>query len=214
VWNDEVVTVPLDLLLPFLLASVLVTVIPGADMALVTRQVLVGGPGLAQRTVFGNLAGLLVHGVALAAGLSALLVASAVAYSTVKLAGALYLLYLGVQALRASRRPTADAAPVGLDVPRRAFLAGVVSTVLNPKPALFFLTFLPQFVDRDRAVLPQTLTLVAIHVVVGLIWLSTYAHLVHQARGMLTRPRVKAWLERATGAVLIVFGLRVAVERR
>ncbi len=104
-WNDEVVTVPLDLLLPFLLASVLVTVIPGADMALVTRQVLVGGPGLAQRTVFGNLGGLLVHGVALAAGLSALLVASAVAYSTVKLAGAVYLLYLGVQALRASRRP-------------------------------------------------------------------------------------------------------------
>ena len=202
-WNHAVVTVPLDLLLPFLVASVLVTVIPGADMALVTRQVLVGGPGLAQRTIFGNLAGLLVHGVALAAGLSALLVASAIAYSTVKLAGAVYLLYLGVQALRASRRPTADAGPVGLAVPGRAFLAGVVSTVLNPKPALFFLTFLP-----------QTLTLVAIHVAVGLIWLSTYAHLVHRARGLLTGPRVKAWLERATGAVLIAFGLRVAVERR
>jgi len=214
VWNHAVVTVPLDLLLPFLVASVLVTVIPGADMALVTRQVLVGGPGLAQRTIFGNLAGLLVHGVALAAGLSALLVASAIAYSTVKLAGAVYLLYLGVQALRASRRPTANAGPVGLAVPRWAFLAGVVSTVLNPKPALFFLTFLPQFVDRDRAVLPQTLTLVAIHVVVGLIWLSTYAHLVNRARGLLTGPRVKAWLERATGAVLIAFGLRVAVERR
>jgi threonine/homoserine/homoserine lactone efflux protein len=214
VWNHAVVTVPLDLLLPFLVASVLVTVIPGADMALVTRQVLVGGPGLAQRTIFGNLAGLLVHGVALAAGLSALLVASAIAYSTVKLAGAVYLLWLGVQALRASRRPTADAGPVGLAVPGRAFLAGVVSTVLNPKPALFFLTFLPQFVDRDREVLPQTLTLVAIHVVVGLIWLSTYAHLVNRARGLLTGPRVKAWLERATGAVLIAFGLRVAVERR
>ena len=150
-WNDAVVTVPLDLLLPFLVASVLVTVVPGADMALVTRQVLVGGPGLAQRTIFGNLTGLLVHGVALAAGLSALLVASAIAYSTVKLAGAVYLLWLGVQALRASRRPTADAGPVGLAVPGRAFLAGVVSTVLDPKPALFFLTFLPQFVDRDRA---------------------------------------------------------------
>jgi threonine/homoserine/homoserine lactone efflux protein len=206
-------TVPLDLLLPFLVASVLVTVIPGADMALVTRQVLVGGTGLAQRTVFGNLAGLLVHGVALAAGLSALLAASAVAYSTVKLAGAVYLLYLGVQALRASARPTTDAA-TGIAAPRRAFLAGVISTVLNPKPALFFLTFLPQFVDRERAVLPQTLTLVAIHVVVGLVWLSAYAHLVHRARGLLTGPRVKAWLERTTGAVLIAFGLRVAVERR
>src|ERR687895_2668816 len=97
-----------ELLLPFLVASVLVTVIPGADMALLTRQVFVGGPRLAYRTIAGNLTGLLVHGVALAAGLSALLVASATAYTTVKLAGAAYLIYLGVQALLASRRPPTD----------------------------------------------------------------------------------------------------------
>jgi threonine/homoserine/homoserine lactone efflux protein len=205
--------VPLDLL-PFLVASVLVTVVPGADMALVTRQVLVGGTGLAQRTILGNLSGLVVHGVALAAGLSALLVASAAAYSVVKLAGAGYLLYLGVQAFAASRRPPAAAPPAAVVAPGRAFLQGLVSTVLNPKPALFFLTFLPQFVDPDRAVLPQTLTLAAIHVVVGLLWLSAYARLVQRARGLLTGPRVKAWLERTTGAVLIAFGLRVAVERR
>lgn len=154
---------PLDLLLPFLVASALVTVIPGADMALVTRQVLVGGPALAQRTIFGNLTGLLVHGAALAAGLSALLVASATAYTAVKLAGAAYLVYLGVQALVAST---------------------------------------------------QTLTLAATHVIVGLVWLSTYARLVHRGRGLLIGPRVKAWLKRTTGAVLIAFGLRVAVERR
>jgi threonine/homoserine/homoserine lactone efflux protein len=204
--------ISLDVLLPFLVGSVLVPMIPGADMALVTRQVLVGGTPLAQKTVFGNLAGLLVHGVALAAGLSALLVASATAYTVVKLAGAAYLLYLGVQALVAARRPPAAAPPPA--VPRRAFLQGLISTVLNPKPALFFLTFLPQFVDRDAPVLPQTLTLAAIHVVVGLIWLSAYARLVHRARAVLTAPRVKAWLERTTGAVLIAFGLRVAVERR
>jgi threonine/homoserine/homoserine lactone efflux protein len=208
------VPVPLDLLLPFLVASILVTVIPGADMALVTRQVFVGGPALAQRTIFGNLTGLLVHGVALAAGLSALVVASATAYTAVKLAGAAYLVYLGVQALLASRQPPAAAPPPAIAAPRRAFLQGVISTVLNPKPALFFLTFLPQFVNRDAAVLPQTLTLVAIHVVVGLIWLSAYARLVHRARALLTAPRVKARLERTTGAVLIAFGLRVAVERR
>jgi threonine/homoserine/homoserine lactone efflux protein len=208
------VPVPLELLLPFLVASVLVTVIPGADMALVTRQVLIGGPALAQKTIVGNLTGLLVHGVALAAGLSALLVASATAYTVVKLAGAAYLLYLGVQALRASRRPPTDGPSASGAAPRRAFLQGLISTVLNPKPALFFLTFLPQFVNRDAAVLPQTLTLVAIHVVVGLIWLTAYARLVHRARGVLTAPRVKSWLERTTGAVLIAFGLRVAVERR
>jgi threonine/homoserine/homoserine lactone efflux protein len=209
-----IVTVPLDLLLPFLVASILVTVIPGADMALVTRQVLVGGPPLAQRTIFGNLAGLLVHGAALAAGLSALLVASATAYTFVKLAGAAYLVYLGVQALLASRRPPAGASSATAAAPRRAFLQGLVSTVLNPKPALFFITLLPQFVDRDAAVLPQLLTLVAIHVIIGLIWLSAYARLVHRAHGLLTAPRVRAWLERTTGVVLIAVGLRVAVERR
>jgi threonine/homoserine/homoserine lactone efflux protein len=208
------VTLQLHLLLPFLVGSVLVTMIPGADMALVTRQVLIGGPGLAQRTIFGNLTGVLVHGIALAAGLSALLVASATAYTAVKLAGAAYLVYLGVQALRASRRPPAEAPPAAIVAPRRAYLQGLISTVLNPKPALFFLTFVPQFVDRDAAVLPQTLSLAAIHVLVGLIWLSAYARLVHGARGLLTAPRVKAWLERTTGAVLIAFGLRVAVERR
>jgi threonine/homoserine/homoserine lactone efflux protein len=203
-----------DLLVPFLLVSLLVTVVPGADMALVTRQVLVGGPRLAQRTIAGNLTGLLVHGIALAAGLSALLVASATAYTTVKLLGAAYLVWLGVQAIRASRKPAdLDLSTAGA-APRRAYLAGLLSTVLNPKPALFFLTFLPQFVDRDRDVLPQIFTLAAIHVVVGLVWLTAYAHLVHRARIVLTAPRVKAWLERSTGAVLIALGVRVAVERR
>jgi threonine/homoserine/homoserine lactone efflux protein len=204
--------IPPELLLPFLLASVLVTVVPGADMALVTRQVLVGGPRLAYRTIAGNLTGLLVHGFALAVGLSALIVASATAYTTVKLAGAAYLIWLGVQAIRTSNRPALPERPAA--APRHAFLQGLLSTVLNPKPALFFLTFLPQFVDRDRAVLPQTLTLALIHVVVGLVWLTAYAHLVDRAKAVLTGPRVKAWLERTTGAVLIALGVRVAVERR
>lgn len=204
--------VPIELLLPFLLASVLITVIPGADMALVTRQALVGGSRLAQRTIFGSLSGLAVHGLALAAGLSALLVASATAYTVVKLGGAAYLLYLGVRALLDSRRPAQTVLPKG--APRRAYLTGLISTVLNPKPAIFFLTFLPQFVDRDRPVLPQLLMLTAIHVFIGLVWLTAYARIVLSAQGVLSRPRVKAWLERTTGAVLIAFGVRVAVERR
>jgi threonine/homoserine/homoserine lactone efflux protein len=203
-----------ELLLPFLLASVLVTVVPGADMALVTRQVLVGGPRLAYRTIAGNLTGILVHGFALAAGLSALIVASATGYTTVKLAGAAYLIWLGIQAIRTAKQPPELDLGKAAAAARHAYLQGLLSTVLNPKPALFFLTFLPQFVDRDRAVLPQTLTLAAIHVVVGLIWLTAYAHLVDRARAVLTAPRVKAWLERSTGAVLVALGVRVAVERR
>jgi threonine/homoserine/homoserine lactone efflux protein len=210
--------IELDLLLPFLVASTLVTLVPGADMALVTRQVFLGGTRLAQRTILGNLTGIVVHGTALAVGLSALLVASATAYTVVKLAGAAYLIWLGVQTIRSSRKPavTADAAP-DADAPvspRRAYVQGLVSTVLNPKPALFFLTFIPQFIDPDRSVLGQTLFLTLLHVMVGLIWLTAYAHLVNRARRALAREGFRRWLERSTGAVLIALGVRVAVERR
>lgn len=227
--------VPLEQLLPFLAGSILITVVPGADMALIMRQVFIGGTALAQRTIFGNLTGLVVHATALAVGLSALLVASAEAYTAVKLAGAAYLVYLGAQSLlsawRAGRigeqaggRPGETAgeggdvatSAGGRKVPsmRTAYLQGVISTVLNPKPALLFLTFLPQFVDPSRAVLPQILFLAAVHIVVGLIWLTIYAHLIHRAHRTLTRGDVKRWLEGATGVVLIALGLRVAVEQR
>jgi threonine/homoserine/homoserine lactone efflux protein len=243
--------VPIEQLLPFLAGSILITVVPGADMALIMRQVFLGGTRLAQRTIFGNLTGLVVHAVALAVGLSALLVASAEAYTVVKIAGAAYLVYLGVQSLlsawRTGRGPgheapadggAADAtaaarataagataagatAATGPPTPARkvpsmrtAYFQGVISTVLNPKPALLFLTFLPQFVDTARPVLPQIMFLAGVHIVVGLIWLTIYARLIHRAHRTLTRTDVKRWLEGATGVVLIALGLRVAVEPR
>ncbi len=210
--------VPIEQLLPFLVGSILVTVVPGADMALVMRQVFIGGTSLAQRTIFGNLTGLVVHAVALAVGLSALLAASAEAYTVVKLAGAAYLVFLGAQTLLAARRGHAEpdgAAPAtrrGVPSRRTAYLQGLVSTVLNPKPALLFLTYLPQFVDESRPVLPQIAFLAGVHILVGLIWMTLYAHLVQRAHRTLTRSDVRRWLETATGVVLIALGLRVAVE--
>jgi threonine/homoserine/homoserine lactone efflux protein len=223
--------VPIDQLLLFLPGSILITVVPGADMALIMRQVFVGGTALAQRTIFGNLTGLVVHATALAVGLSALLVASAEAYTVVKLAGAAYLIFLGLQSLLSAWRARKCTAPASgavgdataslgaaraRTVPsmRTAYFQGVISTVLNPKPALLFLTFLPQFVDTARPVLPQIMFLAGVHIVIGLVWLTIYAHLVHRAHRTLTRSDVKRWLEGATGVVLIALGLRVAVEPR
>ena len=216
--------IPLDDLLLFLGGSILVTVVPGGDMALVMRQVFVGGTALAQRTIFGNLTGLVVHAVALAAGLSALLATSAEAYTVVKLAGAAYLVFLGVQTLLAARRRDAEAleaaasagvaAARGVPSPRTAYLQGLVSTVLNPKPALLFLTYLPQFIDESRPVLPQIAFLAGVHILVGLVWMTLYAHLVARAHRTLTRGDIRRWLEAATGVVLIALGLRVAVEPR
>ena len=221
--------VPLEQLLPFLAGSILINVVPGADMALIMRQVFLGGTRLAQRTILGNMSGIVVHTVALAVGLSALLVASAEAYTVVKIAGAAYLVYLGAQSLLSAWRSRGDAADAVADgdagastataakrVPsmRTAYLQGLISTVLNPKPAILFLTFLPQFVDTARPVLPQILFLAGVHIVIGLVWLNLYAHLIHRAHRTLTRSDVKRWREGATGVVLIALGLRVAVEPR
>jgi threonine/homoserine/homoserine lactone efflux protein len=197
----------------FLLGSVVITVVPGADMALVTRQVVTRGRAAAQATILGNLTGLVVHAAALAAGLSALLVASATAYTIVKLAGAAYLVYLGVQSLRQARRSAAAVSAAPTKRSGNAYLQGLISTVLNPKPALFFLSYLPQFVDRNGSVVLQVALLATIHIVVGLVWLTFYAWFVSRLHAALTRPRVKAALERVTGVVLIALGIRVATER-
>jgi len=93
------------------------------------------------------------------------------------------------------------------------YLQGLISTVLNPKPALFFLSYLPQFIDRSGSIVVQVAILAAIHIAVGLIWLTFYAWFVARLHAAMTRPRVKATLERVTGAVLIALGLRVAIER-
>jgi threonine/homoserine/homoserine lactone efflux protein len=206
-----------DHLLVFLVGSILVTVVPGPDMALVTRQVVTRGRRAAQITIFGNLSGLVVHATALAAGLSALLVASAQAYTAVKLAGAAYLVYLGVQSILQARRTRAEPEHGLADLtPKRGnpYTQGLVSTVLNPKPALFFVSYLPQFVDPNGSVTLQVGLLAGIHILVGLVWLTIYASLVARMHAALTQPRVKAALERATGAILIALGLRVAAAHR
>ncbi|MBI2781694.1 MAG: LysE family translocator [Chloroflexi bacterium] len=211
--------VPLEQLLLFLPGSILVTIVPGPDMALVMRQVFLGGTALAQRTIFGNLTGIGVHALALAVGLSALLAASAEAYTVVKLAGAAYLVWLGIQTLRAAQATGSgeDQAPArSRAVPsmRHAYVQGLVSTVLNPKPALLFLTYLPPFLDTARPLAPQIAFLAGVHILIGLVWMTLYAHIVERAHTALSRRDVRVWLERATGIVLIALGVRVALERR
>ena len=206
--------VPLEQLQLFLVGSILITVVPGADMALVMRQVFIGGTSLAQRTIFGNLTGLVVHAVALAAGLSALLATSAEAYTVVKLAGAAYLVYLGLHSILQARRGEPESEERTRPLRGSPYRQGLISTVLNPKPALFFLSYLPQFVDRDANVTLQVAFLAAIHILVGLVWLTAYASLVSRMHAALTRPHVRAAMARVTGVVLVALGLRVALSHR
>jgi threonine/homoserine/homoserine lactone efflux protein len=193
--------------------AALLTVLPGADMALVAKVTLLDGRRAAFFTSVGITAGLPIHATASALGLSLILSTSAEAFTLMKVAGAVYLAYLGVRTLRDSFR--ADA-PVDVRVSRRgaagAFLQGWLSNVLNPKVALFYLTFLPQFIQPGDSVLAKSLLLAAIHAALGLAWLPTYAYAIDRI-GALVRG-TRRWIERISGGALIGLGLRLALERR
>jgi RhtB (resistance to homoserine/threonine) family protein len=194
----------------------LLTIMPGADMALVTKNVLAVGRKRAMLTILGICAGCVIHATASALGLSAILATSATAFNIVKTLGAGYLIWIGVQSIRESRH----AAPAvnGPADPRRAklgpFLQGLLTNILNPKVAVFYLTFLPQFISPGEPVLRRSLVLASIHIVMGFIWLTAYAWFIDRVGSVLTRPRVKMWLERVTGGLLIALGARLAWERR
>jgi threonine/homoserine/homoserine lactone efflux protein len=197
-------------LLPFVGAAILIALTPGADTALVVRNALVAGATPARRTALGTTTGLLVWGAASACGVAAVLNASAEVFTAVKLAGALYLLWLGLQAIRhagaheASRRARSGS----------PFRQGLLCNLLNPKAGIFFTALLPQFVSPDDPALLVSLLMTAIAAAASLAWLSLYATVVPRAGDVLRRPPVRRALDRATGAVLIGLGVRLALTRR
>ena len=191
----------------------LLTISPGADTALVMKVTLESGRGAALLATIGICSGTLVHAVASALGLSVILATSAEAFTALKLVGAAYLVYLGVQALRGSFRHGSAAAIV----PRRRttpYLQGLLSNVLNPKVAVFYLTFLPQFMSPGDNVLLRSLAFAGAHSVMGTVWLSAFAFMVSRIGAALGGAGVRRWLERVTGGVLIALGARLALERR
>lgn len=206
----------------FTAVAALLTIAPGADVALVLRTALTGGRAVAVAAAAGIATGCACWGLASALGVTALLAASRLGYDGLRLAGAGYLCWLGWQALRGHRghRPDDGTDPGAADRSaratggsrRRAFRAGLVTNLLNPKVGVFYVSVLPNFVPPGRPVLPVTLLLVAVHVVLGLAWLSMLAAAVDRARGVLARRRVRRRLEQATGVVLVGFGIGVALD--
>lgn len=193
---------------------VLLTISPGADMALIARVTISRGRRAAFLTTLGICGGLLVHASASALGLSVILATSAEAFTAVKLAGAAYLAFLGVQSIRESLRPREAEIATPAVRGRRAFVTGFLNNVLNPKVAVFYLTFLPQFIDPSGNVLAQSLLFALAHAVMGVAWLSLYAYVLARLSDRFARGGVRRWIERTTGAVLIGLGARLAFERR
>jgi len=203
----------------FLGIAALLTIIPGADTGLVTKNAITRGRTAAFFTTFGICLGCLCHATASALGLSVVLRESARLYEWVKLAGAGYLIYIGARALWAARKPYGIEHSIAFSAEQRcgvwvSFVEGLFTNLLNPKVAIFYLTFLPQFIAPGENVLRKSLFLASIHVLMGLVWLCSYSMLLDRMSSMLTRPSVRRKLEAFTGAVLVTFGLRLAIERR
>jgi len=195
-----------------LVVLALLTVSPGADMALVAKITFERGRRDAFLATLGICSGLFVHATASALGLSVILATSAEAFTILKLGGAVYLAYLGLQALRGSFRPHDDiATPSRRGTP---YLQGLLSNVLNPKVAVFYLTFLPQFMTPGDSVLLRSLAFALAHAVMGIVWLAGYAYVIARAARRFLGSGLRRWLERVTGVVLVGLGLRLAFERR
>jgi threonine/homoserine/homoserine lactone efflux protein len=190
----------------FFAVSALVIVTPGQDTALTIRNALLGGRRGGVFTAGGVAAGQAVWTVAASAGLAALLRASEPAFLAVRIAGAAYLVYLGVQTLlrRGEVHPRAGGSA------RRAFRQGLLSNLGNPKMAVFFMSLLPQFATSFSAGLVLGVAFCSM----TFAWLTGYAVAVAKAGGVLRRPRIRRALDRVTGAVLVAFGVRLAAESR
>lgn len=210
-------------ILAFVPVAALLIVAPGPDVLLVIRNAAMGrAAGLA--TAAGTLTGILVHATAATVGLSALIAASATAFTVVKVAGAAYLVFLGVQVLWSSRRtggadgrslgaPDASSAAPSLSR-STALRQGLLTNVLNPKVAVFFVAFLPQFVPAGVPAAPSIALLAAVFVAMSAGFLLLLVALTVRAAGLLARPAVRRWLDRVAGVVFIGFGVRLATADR
>ena len=202
-------------LLVFAGVSLLLAVTPGPDMAVVTKNALTHGRRGVVLTTTGIALALSIWVTATAIGLSAVLRASGELLFVLKLVGAAYLAYLGIRSLLESRQRPADLL-AGTPPPAPAhaiFRQGFLSALSNPKLGVFFVTFLPQFVVPGQALLPRLLELGLVFALIGWTWMIVYGLLISRIRDFITAPRVRQWMQRVTGMVLLGFGAKLALER-
>lgn len=208
---------PMTAILAFTVAAALMTMTPGLDTALVLRTAAVEGGRQAMRAGAGISLGTVVWGLAAGLGLGALLAVSETAYAVLQVAGAAYLLWLGLGMIRAALKGGGGFAP-DLTAPaeRRArwFLRGLTTNLLNPKVGVFYVSFLPQFIPAGGNVIAYSVGLAAIHAALAILWFGLLIAATRPLKRLMARPAVTRALDGLTGAVLIGLGLKLALERR
>jgi len=201
----------LPLFLAFLAAASVLTITPGIDTAMVLRTATVEGGRRAILAGLGITVGCLIWGGAVSLGLGALLKASELAYTIVKMMGAAYLFWFGAKLLFAPRTALETAGP-GAPAGSDAFVRGLLTNLLNPKIGVFYVTFLPQFVPAHAAVARYSFFLACVHVLLTLLWFAALIAAAVPLGRLLRRPRAIKRLDRLTGGIFIAFGVKLAVS--
>jgi threonine/homoserine/homoserine lactone efflux protein len=201
-------------LVAFAPVAALLTVTPGVATALVVRSAATGGRRRALATTVGNSLGVLAWGCFAAMGLAAVVATSAEAFTAVKLVGAVVLVVLGLQSLRGERAGDGEVARRPAPARGAPLRDGLITSLANPKLAVFFVALFPQFVPAGAPVLPSALLMAAMVVAFDLVWYSALAYLVARARRAFVEGPWLARAQRLTGAVLVGLGVRLAFERR
>jgi len=202
----------------YLVAITLLTLTPGVDTMLVIRNTARGGWRDGAISSFGICSGLFVHATISAVGISVILLQAAWAFSALKLAGAAYLVWLGLVSWRKALRREGFHVDNGMSASRvdfsvkRSLREGFLSNVLNPKTAVFYMAFLPQFINPAHSALLQSLLLAGMHFIIAMIWQCLLALMVKQLKGWLQRPQVNQVFNGITGTVMVGLGVRVAVD--
>ncbi|KQT86104.1 LysE family translocator [Aurantimonas sp. Leaf443] len=206
----------IEILLAFLATTAVFAFIPGPAMLYAAAQTMAGGRRSGAMAVLGIHLGCYVHILAAAAGLSVLFHAIPTLYLAVKLAGAAYLVWLGLALIRSRPAPETDMPPVPSKSARRAFAESVAVEVLNPKTALFFLAFLPQFVDASAA-FPVWLQLAVFGLAINAIFSTADMVCVLLAGLVVERlgrsGTIQRWVRRAGGSILVGLGAHLAFQR-
>lgn len=199
----------------FLLASIALNLTPGLDTFYILTRSGREGHAVGMAAALGINAGCIVHTLAAVLGISAILMTSALAFSVLKYLGAAYLVWIGVRMLlsRGTARPATETRGLGLAA---AFRQGMLTNVLNPKVALFFLAFLPQFVSMHAAHAQLGLVLLGLSFIgTGLTWSTVLALMGGRIHRLLTtRPQLGRWMDHLCGAVLLAFGVKLALQQR
>jgi threonine/homoserine/homoserine lactone efflux protein len=202
----------------YLIAITLLTITPGVDTVLIIRNTTRGGWRDGFLSSLGICCGLFAHAVVSAVGISVILLQSAWAFQALKLAGAAYLVWLGLVSLRSAARrgPPLPLNGRPLTVSRfsarRSLAEGFLSNVLNPKAVVFYMAFLPQFIDPAGSALQQSLALAGLHFAIAMVWQCLLASAVDRAKGYLQNQAVRRGLDGLTGTIMMGFGLKLALD--